>query len=204
MAADRLASLPILQHCAHDVSRQSMGLIEHGGPVLIDSIRARAMGADPEGTCLVLDDGADPNVVLTLGGSNVLKRSVDVTAKPAVRSHPHATTAARDNGPRHVALQSFGLARGNKFAVSESQQALVAAADPETAFVILEQCAQLARGKLIGAQAAEISIAPTHEADPMGRDPQISVVIAGYAPAPATHARGPRPQGKAPFPAAGK
>src|SRR5258708_36675374 len=172
-----------------------MGLIEHGGPVLIESIRARDLGADPEGMCPILDTRTDPDVVLTLGAGNVLKRSVDVTAEPAVRPHPHATAAARRNGPRRVALQSFGLAGGNKFAVSESQQALAGAADPEPSFVILEQRAQLARDKLIGADHAEVSIAPTHGAAPMRPDPQISIVIAGYGLGAGTQPPGSRRPG---------
>src|SRR5580704_4346765 len=166
IAADPDASLPILEHCDNRVSCESTGIIEYGGAALINSIRAGSLGADPEGMDVILDNRAHPNIVLAMGGGDVLKRSIDVTAEPTVRPDPHAAIAARRNGPSQVALQSLGLARGNEFAVSESQQAFAAAADPQTSFLILEQRAQLGRGELIGAQHAEVSIAPTHEAGP--------------------------------------
>src|ERR1700689_4200332 len=137
IAADPDASLPILEHGDNRVSCESARVIEYGGSVFINSICAGALRADPEGMCVILDNRAHPNIVLTIGGGDVLKRSIYVTAEPTVRPHPHAAIAARRNGPSQIALQSFGLARGNEFAVSKSQQAFAAAPDPQTAFVIL-------------------------------------------------------------------
>ena len=169
----------ILEHRHDRVSRKPTRSIEHGDPARIHSIGARALGADPQRVGSILDNRANPNMLLSFRGGDVLKRSVEVCAEAAVRSHPYSAAAARRNGPGQVALQSLGLAGGDKFAVAQSQQALAVAADPETSFVIFEQCAQLASGELIGAERAEFSIAPTHQSAAMGRDPQISIAIGG-------------------------